>query len=96
MRGELGAGPGHVPSSRSELVKWEGYPDTTPEPLWKILKQTNHPDILRDIKQCKEDFYLQHPNARAADLLDFAGVNLLETMDPVSVIACALTAIRIS
>ena len=67
-------------------VKWEGYPDTTPEPLWKILKQTNHPDVLGDIKKCKEDFYLQHPGARAADLLDFAGVNLMDTLDPVSVI----------
>ena len=66
-------------------VKWEGYPDTTPEPLWKIVKQTNHPDILRDIKKCKEDFYLQHPNARAADLLDFAGVDLMDTLDPVLV-----------
>ena len=54
--------------------------------MWKILKQTKHPDILRDIKKCKEDFYLQHPNARAADLLDFAGVDLMDTLDQVSVV----------
>jgi hypothetical protein len=52
-------------------VKWKGYQDTTPEPLSKILKQTNHPDILRDIARCKDDYYLMHPSARDADERDF-------------------------
>ena len=39
--------------------------------MWKILKQTNHPEILRDIARCKEDYYLTYPSARAADALDF-------------------------
>ena len=42
-------------------VKWAGYPGTTPEPLWKVLRDTNHPDILKDIERCKADYYLQHP-----------------------------------
>ena len=47
------------------MVKWKGYPDPTPEPLWKILRDTNHPDILAQIEQCKEDFLAANPSARA-------------------------------
>ena len=59
-------------------VKWENYPDTTPEPLWKILKQTNHPDILRDIERCKSDYFLQHPSAKQSALLEFGDVSLVD------------------
>ena len=45
-------------------VKWKGYPDTTPEPLSKILKQTEHPDIIADIERCKNDYLAQHPAER--------------------------------
>ena len=27
----------------------------------KILKQTAHPDILRDIERCKEDYFVRNP-----------------------------------
>ena len=43
-------------------VKWKGYPDPTPEPLSKILKQTNHPDVLADIEKSKAAYLLQHPS----------------------------------
>lgn len=46
------------------MVKWKDYPDATPEPMWKILKQTNHPDIIRDIKRCKDDYYSLNPSER--------------------------------
>jgi hypothetical protein len=42
-------------------VKWSGYPDPTPEPLWKILKQTSNPTILQEIEKCKADYLAQHP-----------------------------------
>ena len=58
-------------------VKWEGYPETTTEPLWKITSQTNHPEILKDIERCKEDYYLQHPTAKRADVLDFGNMSLV-------------------
>ena len=48
-------------------VKWEGYPDATPEPMWKILKQTNNPEVLRDIERCKTDYYAQHSSERHID-----------------------------
>ena len=59
-------------------VKWEGYPDATKEPLWKVLAQTNHPDVLKDIERCKQDYYLQHPTAKQADILDFGDVSLVD------------------
>ena len=52
----------------SLMVKWKDYPDATPEPLHKVLKQTNHPGILSDIERCKEDFYAQNPSARRIDV----------------------------
>ena len=39
-------------------VKWVGYPDPTPEPLYQILQQTNHPDVLANIERCKADHLL--------------------------------------
>ena len=69
-------------------VKWEGYPDTTSEPLWKILKQTNHPDILADIDRCKADYYLQNPSSRQSDLLDFGSLSLVDVYSlPVNVLS---------
>ena len=59
-------------------VKWEGYPDTTMEPLWKITSQTNHPDVLRDIERCKSDYYLQHPSAKQAAVADFGDISLVD------------------
>ena len=45
-------------------VKWKGYPLPTDEPLGKVLAQTNHPDILRDIERCKQEFYATRPTRR--------------------------------
>ena len=46
-------------------VKWVGYPDPTPEPLWKILRDTKNPEILTQIDQCKEDYLASNPSERA-------------------------------
>ena len=32
-----------------------------------ILKQTNHPEILEQIEQCKEAYYAAHPSEKADD-----------------------------
>ena len=40
-----------VGSGWTLTVKWKGYPDTTSEPLSRVLKDTNHHDILQDIAQ---------------------------------------------
>ena len=48
----------------SLLVKWKGYPDATPEPLSKIMGQTNHPDLLSQIEKCKADYLMSHPTVR--------------------------------
>ena len=45
-------------------VKWKGYPDATPEPLGKVMRQTNHPDILSQIEKCKTDYLASHPTVR--------------------------------
>ena len=46
-------------------VKWKGYPDTTSEPLSRVLKDTNHHEILQEIARCKEEYFAQHPAERA-------------------------------
>ena len=46
------------------MVKWEGYPDPTPEPLGKILRSVSDPHLLEQIEQCKRDHLLQNPSAR--------------------------------
>ena len=51
----------YVNDSWRVRVKWEGYDQPTPEPLQNILRDTNHPDILAEIKQCQRDFRLAHP-----------------------------------
>ena len=48
-------------------VKWKGFQDTTPETLSYLLTQTQHPDILKEIEQCQQDWYAQNPNALRAD-----------------------------
>ena len=59
------------------VVKWKGYPDSTPERLQSILRQVHgHPDILAQIEQCKADYLSQHPTVR--DVLEQQG----ETDDP--------------
>ena len=52
-----------VGSGWSLMVKWTGYPHPTPEPLSKILAQTNNPQILADIERCKQNYALMHPGA---------------------------------
>ena len=40
-------------------VKWLGFPQPTPEPMNKILKQMkNHPEILEQIDHCKNEWFL--------------------------------------
>ena len=46
------------------MVKWKGYPDPTPEALWKILRDTNNPEVLAEIDKCKEDYLSDHPAER--------------------------------
>ena len=53
-------------------VKWVGYPEPTPEPLYRILQQTNHPDVLADIERCKADHLL---------LKSGGAVNLVQSLD---------------
>ena len=49
------------------MVKWEGYPDPTPEGLQRILKQVRgEPSILADIERCKADYIALHPE-RSSD-----------------------------
>ena len=50
-------------SGWSLMVKWKGYPIPTPESLSTILQQTNHPDILKEIDQCKQDYYALNPSS---------------------------------
>ena len=44
-------------------VKWKGYPTATPEPLYRILADTNHPDILP--RQPPDEFPCCHPGGMA-------------------------------
>ena len=48
-------------------VKWEGVPTATPEPLSKLLGETNHPQILQEIRECQEKFYDEFPESRPKD-----------------------------
>ena len=45
-------------------VKWKGYPDATKEPLWRVTSQTKHPDILRAIKRCQDEYEASYPDVR--------------------------------
>ena len=53
-----------LPGGWRFMVKWKGYPDPTPEPLWKLLRDTNSPEILEQIEKCKEDYLSNHPAER--------------------------------
>ena len=48
------------------LVKWVGYDKPTPEPLSRLLSQTNNPEVLADIERCKQDYWDAHPVERMA------------------------------
>ena len=46
-------------------VKWKGYPETTPEAYWKLMRDAkNNPDILAEIEQCKDDYLAAYPSER--------------------------------
>ena len=51
------------------FVKWVGFDDdhVTPEAMSKVLKQTNHPEILEQIEQCKAAYYAAHPAEKVED-----------------------------
>ena len=45
-------------------VLWKGYPEATPEPLHKILRQVRgHPEVLAEIEKCQNDYLMQNPDA---------------------------------
>ena len=46
------------------MVKWVGYPEPTPEPQWKILRDTKDPTILEQMEQCKQDYLAKNPAER--------------------------------
>ena len=57
----------HVGGGWRLRVKWAGFDNhVTPEPLHKILRQTNHPDILQQIEQCKQAYLAEHPSVHPA------------------------------
>ena len=43
------------------VVKWKDNPETTPERLSSILRQTQHPDILKEIEEAKRRYLDEHP-----------------------------------
>ena len=45
----------------SLYVKWAGFPDVTCEPLSRLTHDTQHPDILRQIKERQDAYDLEHP-----------------------------------
>ena len=48
-------------------VKWAGYSDLTEEPLSRVKHDVrHHPDLLRQIDQCKEDYLDRFPKEREA------------------------------
>jgi len=53
-----------LPGGWRVMVKWQGYPDPTPEPLSKVLRDTQSPEILLQIEQCKNEYLAKHPSAR--------------------------------
>lgn len=46
------------------MVKWKGYDEATPEKLSHILKETQNPDILKQIEECKQRYWDEHPRDR--------------------------------
>ena len=53
-----------LPGGWRYMVKWVGYPDPTPEAQWKILRDTQNPEILEQMEQCKQDYLSTHPAER--------------------------------
>ena len=53
-----------LPGGWRYMVKWVGYPDPTPEAQWKILRDTQNPEILAQMEQCKQDYLSTHPAER--------------------------------
>lgn len=45
------------------VVKWKDNPETTPERLSSILRQTQHPDILKEIEEAKRRYLDENPVA---------------------------------
>ena len=45
----------------SLYVKWAGFPDVTCEPLSRLTRDTQHPDILAQIKASQDAYDLEHP-----------------------------------
>ena len=45
-------------------VKWKDYPDPTPEPLWRILRDCTDQTVLADIEQAQANYDAEHPTAR--------------------------------
>ena len=42
-------------------VKWEGFPEVTSEPLSRIVRDTQHPAVLKQIEECQAAYLLEHP-----------------------------------
>jgi hypothetical protein len=55
------------------MIKWKGYDDPTPERLSDILKDTRHPDVLREIEAAKARYNAVHPST-TVDAEDAASV----------------------
>ena len=43
-------------------VKWADTDEVTPEPLSEVLRDVHgHPDILKEVEECKQRYLLEHP-----------------------------------
>ena len=60
-------------------VKWKGYPETTPEAYWKLMRDAkDNPDILAEIEQCKDDYLAAHPSERTVIEAEERGSRLMQ------------------
>ena len=62
-------------------VKWENYSDehNTHEPLSKVLKDIHgHPELLKQIEECKDAYYSAHPGEREFDEAPSAPIDVPE------------------
>jgi hypothetical protein len=49
-------------------VKWEGYDETTKEPMGRVLKALrNYPGMLEEIGRMQEDYLAMHPGERMSE-----------------------------
>ena len=53
-----------VPGGWRLHVKWKDYPDPTPEPMHRILRDCRDQQILADIELAKENYDAEHPKAQ--------------------------------